>query len=276
MLAVLLAAVLHATWNFLVKSNHDKHTGMTAVVLGHAPFAAIAIVVSPPIDLGCLPYLVVGALLHCGYQWFLLASYRIGDLSHVYPIARGVAPLIVATVSVLLLGVVLTTSELASVAVIALGIMSLALVRHSDGLRNPRAALLALATGCFIAGYSLVDGLGARQAGTALGFYGWLSLLNALLFTPIMVRVRPQVLGYLTGSGIKLLLLSGGASFFAYALVVWAFTQAPIALVTALRETSIIFALLLGVVFLKERVNLAKTASIMTTLLGVAMLRLTR
>lgn len=273
---VLLAAVLHASWNFLVKRSHDPHLGMTAVVLGHAPFALAAIVISPAIDPRSAPYLVAGALLHCGYQWLLLASYRVGDLSHVYPIARGTAPLIVATVSVALLGADLSAAELTSVAVIGLGIMSLALVRYQDGLRNPRAALLALATGGFIAAYSLVDGLGARLAGTALGFYGWLSLLNALFFAPFMFRLRPQLFRELTRNRPGLLLASGGASFFAYALVVWAFTQAPIALVTAVRETSIIFALLMGVLILKERLSLAKLLATLVTLIGVALLRVGR
>ena len=118
-------------------------------------------------------------MLHTGYQLFLLNSYRIGDLSQVYPLARGVAPLIVAGISVILLGINLSQFELAAIVTIGTGIMSLTLARRSDGMRNVRAASLAIITGGFIAAYSLVDGLGARQAGTALGFYSWLSIINA-------------------------------------------------------------------------------------------------
>lgn len=275
-LAVLGAALLHAVWNALVKSGSDKHLSMAAVVIGHAPFGAVAIAVSPAPDVACLPYLAGGIALHVGYQLFLLASYRIGDLTQVYPIARGVAPLIVAAVSVLLLGVTLTSLEQLAVFVIAAGIMTLGLVRQRDGLRNPRATALALGTGCFIAGYSLVDGLGARAAGTALGFYGWLTIGDAVLFSAIVAVRRPQVLRQLAIDGKRIALLGGGASFLAYAIVVWAFTQAPIALVTALRETSIVFALLIGVFFLKERLDVVKLFSTLLTLTGAALLRVAR
>ena len=275
-LIVLLAALLHATWNAVVKGGADKHLGMTAVVLGHIPISIIAILFVPLPGIASWPYFLAGIVLHIGYQLFLLNSYRFGDLTQVYPIARGTAPILVALISVLLLGVTLTTSQLLPVFMIAIGIMSLTLVRQRDGLRNPRAAILAFITGCFIAGYSLNDGLGARAAGTAVGFYAWLSLVNAILFAGIMRVMKPGLLSRVTTEGRRAFLLGGPASFAAYALVVWAFTQAPIALVTALRETSIIAALLIGVFFLKERLDLAKVASTVITLSGAILLRLAR
>jgi drug/metabolite transporter (DMT)-like permease len=274
MAVVLLAALLHASWNFLVKRTVDKHLSMSAVVIGHTPFAAAALFWAPLPDPGSFPYVLAGAALHTGYQLFLLYAYRVGDLSHVYPLARGVAPLMVACVSVLFLGVRLSALEGAAVAVIATGIMSLALVRRSDGMRNGRAAVLAVMTGGFIAAYSLVDGLGARQAGTALGFYGSLSILNAILFAAVMRIVRPGIVKTLVRHHLRLALGGGGASFTAYALVIWSFTLAPIALVTALRETSILFALMLGVFVLKERFDVVKLAATMLTLIGVGLLRL--
>ena len=276
MMVVLLAALLHASWNFLVKRAEDKYLSMSAVVIGHIPFAVTALFFAPLPKLGSLPYVITGALLHTGYQIFLLYAYRYGDLSQVYPLARGVAPLIVAGVSVILLGVHLTPLELAAIATIGMGIMSLTLVKRSDGLRNGRAAWLALMTGAFIAAYSLVDGLGAREAGTALGFYSWLSILNAVIFAVIMERLRPGLAKQLVSQNGRLALIAGGASFTAYALVIWAFTLAPIALVTALRETSIIFALLLGVLVLKERLDLTKLFATMLTMVGVGLLRVNR
>ncbi len=273
MVLVLLAALLHASWNFLVKSTTDKHISMTAVVIGHAPFALVILVVMPLPSLESLPYLLTGVMLHVGYQLFLLASYRIGDLSQVYPLARGVAPLIVAGISVLLLGVPFSRIELYAIIIIGTGIMSLTLVRRSDGQRNARAALLAIITGTFIAAYSLVDGLGAREAGTALGFYGWLSIINVMVFAVIMNIARPGTVKKVVCHHWRLTLVGGTASFLAYGIVIWAFTQAPIALVTAVRETSIIFALLLGVFFLKERLDLMKVVAAMLTLLGVGLLR---
>jgi drug/metabolite transporter (DMT)-like permease len=162
------------------------------------------------------------------------------------------------------------------VTVIAAGIMSLALVRRRDGLRNMPAVVLSVTTGGFIAAYSLVDGMGARAAGTALGFYGWLSTVNAAVFAAIMQFNRPGILKRLAFRHWRLTLGCGGASFVAYAMVTWAFTLAPIALVTALRETSIIFALLLGVLVLQERLDLLKVAATALTLLGIGILRLNR
>jgi drug/metabolite transporter (DMT)-like permease len=150
------------------------------------------------------------------------------------------------------------------------------MVRRSDGLRNGRAASLALITGGFIAAYSLVDGLGAREAGTALGFYGWLSILNGVFFAVIMRFVRPGIVKRVVCHHPRLALGGGGASFLAYAMVTWAFVVAPIPLVTALRETSIVFALLLGVFVLKEPLNPMKVFATMCTLLGVGLLRVNR
>ena len=275
-IAVIGAALLHASWNALVKSGADKLMSLTAVILGHLPFAVIAIAVSPPIDLVALPYIAVGIALHMGYQVFLLYAYGAGDFTQVYPIARGSAPLIVAAVSVLALGATLQSAELIAIVLISAGIISLALVRSADGARNQRAAGFALITGCFIASYSMVDGLGARVAGTALGYFGWLALGNSIALGIAVAIKAPRTYANLLQNGQRLFWIGGGASFAAYAIVTWAFTQAPIALVTALRETSIIFALLIGVFFLKERINLIKVLSTMTVLIGAALLRLAR
>jgi drug/metabolite transporter (DMT)-like permease len=275
-IAVIAAAMLHAVWNAVVKGGRDKHLGMSAVVLGHAPIAVLALPFVPAPAVESWPYLAGGIALHLGYQLFLLSSYRIGDLTQVYPIARGTAPMLVAGVSVVFLGVELSSGELTAVLMIGAGIMSLSLVRQKDGLRNGRAAAMAFATGCFIAGYSLVDGLGARQAGTAVGFYAWLTIVNALLFALIMAVIRPGLLRRLPTEAAPAMIFGGGASFIAYALVIWSFTHAPIALVTALRETSIIFALLIGVFFLKEKLDLAKLFSTVVTLSGAILLRYSR
>ncbi|HPG22454.1 MAG TPA: DMT family transporter [Amaricoccus sp.] len=275
-LAVIAAALLHAAWNALVKQGADKHLGMTAVVLGHVPIALVVLPVVPFPAPESWPWLLAGLLLHTGYQLFLMMSYRIGDLTQVYPIARGTAPLLVAGISVAFLGVHLAPLELLGVLTIGAGIMSMSLVRQRDGLRNRHAALLALATGGFIAAYSLVDGTGARLAGTALGYFGWASIGNAAVFASLMALTRPGLLTQVFRRGKRAMILGGGASFVAYSMVIWAFTQAPIALVTALRETSIVFALLIGVFLLGERLDLAKVASTMVTLLGGALLRLAR
>lgn len=275
-LAVIGAAILHAAWNALVKNGADKLVSLTAVMLGHTPFAIVAVLLAPPMGAEALPYLAAGILLHLGYQLFLLYAYSAGELTQVYPIARGSAPLIVAFVSITVLGVTLKSAELFAVLIIGVGIVSLALVRRADGLRNGKAAMFALITGCFIAGYSIVDGMGARAGGTSLGYFGWLAIGNSIALGIIVAVRAPQTFGKLWHNGHQLFWVGGGASFIAYAIVTWAFTQAPIALVTALRETSIVFALLIGVFFLKERLDLMKVLSTMTVLTGAALLRLAR
>ena len=275
-IVVLLAALLHAGWNSLVKSGLDKRISMGAVVLGHLPFALPLLFLSPLPTVESLPYLLAGTLLHFGYQLFLMQSYRLGDLTQVYPMARGSAPLIVALFSTLVLGVSMQGTEVLAVGIIGAGIISLALVRRADGQSNPHAAWLALATGGFIAAYSLVDGLGARLAGTALGFYAWLSLGNGILMLAYLWFSPGQALRQIAGPARWVGFWGGGASFAAYALVIWSFTQAPIALVTALRETSIVFALVIGVFVMKEPLDLRKLMATMTTLLGAALLRFAR
>lgn len=271
--AVIGAAMLHASWNALLKSGGNKMMSMAAIVLGHVPLALIALIFVPMPSTQSLSYLVVGILLHAGYQFFLLKSYQTGDLTQVYPIARGSAPLMVTAFSVVILGVKLEPLQLFAILIIGIGIISLSLVRNSDGKRNSIATRLALITGLFIASYSLVDGLGARIAGTSLGFYSFLALGNGIVMLVYLLLKAPQTFGNIAREGRGIFVLGGGASFIAYGLVTWGFTQAPIALVTALRETSIVFALLIGVFFLKERLNLIKVCSTFFTLLGVVLLR---
>ena len=272
-IAVLTAALLHASWNALVKGGGDKLLNMAAVVLGHMPLAFIALPFVPFPAPQSWPYLITGIALHFGYQVFLLNSYRLGDLTQVYPIARGTAPLLVAGASIFLLGVELETIEVVAVLTIGTGIISLSLVRRQDGLRNLKAAAMAVSTGCFIAAYSLVDGIGARAAGTSLGFYSWMTIGNGVIFAVFATLKSPNLVLQIPARAMKVFVFGGSASFVAYALVTWAFTQAPIALVTALREVSIVFALLIGVVFLKEKLDLLKVFSTMLTLIGAVLLR---
>lgn len=275
-ITTLFAAVLHATWNALAKGAADKHLSMAGVIIGHLPFAIVGLMFVPMPNLECWPYLLASFALHFGYQLFLLNSYRIGDLTQVYPVARGIAPLIVAMISVSFLNVVLGWQEVMAIVLIGTGLLSLGLVRGTAGTRNPKAAMLAAITGCFIAGYSLVDGLGARVADTAVGFYGWSSIGSAVIFAIYLRIAKPGVLSRLPYEGRFVLIVGGGASYLGYALVVWGFMQAPIALVTALRETSIIFALFIGVFFMKERLDLMKVFATFTTIIGALLLRFAR
>ncbi|MEZ5536030.1 MAG: EamA family transporter [Thiolinea sp.] len=275
-LIVLLAAFLHAGWNFLVKRSGDKLLSMSAMVFGHVPFALLALLFVSLPSADAWGYILGSAVFHTGYQWFLLNAYHIGDLSQVYPLARGVAPLLVTLVSVGLLGVVLSVPELLAVVFIGGGIIALSLLRQGNGVFNYQAALLALMTGGFIAGYSLVDGLGARVSASPVGYYALGSCLNAAIWLVYVSFRRPGLLRELLSCEWKLSLQAGGASFSAYSMVVWAFTVAPIALVTALRETSILFAMLLGVLLLGEHMNGKKVMAVGVVLGGIMMLRISQ
>ena len=274
-LAVLLAALLHAGWNAAIRGASDRAAGLAAVVAGQGLLGLGLLPFVPVPSAGVWPWLLPGVALHLGYNVFLLWAYKLGDLTQVYPIARGVSPLLVALGTAAILGARFSALQLAGLCMISLGIASISLVRHRDGTFQGTAALVALGTGVFIAGYSIVDGQGARIGGSALGYFAWLTMLDGLLFALAARAVRP---GLVTRafSRPRHVVLGGGASFLAYVIVVWAFTQAPIALVTALRETSVIFALVIGVTVLGERLSLVKVAATFSTLAGAILLRLAK
>ena len=201
-------------------------------------------------------------------------SYQHGDLSQVYPLARGTAPLIVALVGAIWLGESMTAGKTAAVAAIALGVIVMS--RSGGSLdRLPRKALLyALGTACFTASYTLVDGVGARIAETASGYVLWMFAGDALGLTGFALATRgPGALGRLLPawrSGIA----AGGLSLGSYWIAIWAFTLAPLALVAALRETSVLFAMLIGVFLLGERANPWRWLSAGLILSGVVLMRL--
>ncbi len=274
-LLVLAAALLHALWNAMLKGSGDKQITMLAVVIGHLPLALLALLFVEAPAAQSLPYMLASIALHTGYQLFLTRAYRVGDLSQVYPIARGIAPLIVITISVVVLNVNLSLLQSLAVVLLALGIMSLCFDSDSSKKTNYSAAGLAVVTGCFIAAYSIVDGLGARQSESSVAYYSYLSIGNAMLFSLItLLSHRKGQFTVLFTHYRKHLLIGGSFSFIAYACVTWAFTQAPIALVTALRETSILFALLIGVFHLKERLSPLKLISCLIAMFGAALIRL--
>ena len=273
--AVLFAAALHASWNALVKGGGDKVIAMNAVVIGQGLSGVVALAFVPLPGWAVFNFMAASVVLHIGYQLFLLQGYKLGDLSQVYPIARGVAPLIVTVTLVGFLGESLTRTELIAVGLIILGVMSMSMARQSDGLRNAKAAVFAVGTGCFIAAYSIVDGYGGRLSDSAVGFYAIVAIVNGAAF-PLLTRATMGAGFGATARAWRTILIGGGASFIAYAIVVYAFTQSSIALVTALRETSIVFAMLIGILALGEKMSITKTVSAITALGGAVLLRLSK
>lgn len=273
---VLLAALCHATWNAFVKVDGDRLVFM-AVMLATSGGAALGATPFLPLPaLESWPYIALSILLHQGYTVFLLLAYRSGDFSHVYPLARGSAPLIVAFLSLTLLGEHLTRDALLAVLLIGAGIVSLSFTRGAQGLRDPWAVFFALGTGLFIAGYTVTDGAGARLAGNAHSYSAWALGLEGIPVAAFVLWKRRAYALPRIGRIWKPAVLMGLISLAAYWTVIWAMTVAPIALVAALRETSIVFGVLFGVLFLKERLSLARLAATFMTVAGAALLKLNR
>ena len=271
-LIIIIAAVLHASWNAAVKGGEDKLLQMTAVMSGHIPFAIVTLFFVPPLNFSCWPNLLLGVIFHFGYQVYLVESYKKGDLSQVYPIARASAPLIAAVVTFIFLDVNFGVTELMAMALIIVGLLSTTGVRIQN---VPKAAALsAIITGCFIASYSLVDGYGGRLGGSPVAYYCWLSLINGPIMWIYCAKVSPSSLTNLFGSAKWVFFGGGLASFAAYCLVMWAFSKAPIAIVMAIRETSIIFAFFIGIIFLKETMSMAKMVGAILAVSGIIVLRI--
>ena len=272
-LAVLGAALLHAAWNALIRIGASKVTTMLVMTLVQGALGCVMTFRFAWPAPEVWPWLLASGVFHAGYKVFLAFAYEQGDLSRVYPIARGAAPLIVLAAGALVLDEDLRGQEIAAVLVLGVGILAMGRGAFMSG-ESRRLVPLALASAAMTAGYSLVDGMGARVAGNAAMFVAWLFVLDALIFTPVLVGLRG------TGvfrAGPRVWALGGRAALFsyaAYATAVWAMTQAPIALVTALRETSILFAVLIGWLAFGERMDRTKAVAAFLILAGVVLTRL--
>ena len=272
-LSVLGAAFLHALWNAAIKLGASKLTGMLILTIVQGGFGLIVALAYPVPRAEVWVWLVGSGVLHTVYKLFLAYAYDQGDLSRVYPIARGAAPMLVVLVGAVGLADTITAMEYLGVLVIGSGILLMARGALANG-ESRRLVPLALGSALATAGYSLTDGMGARVSGEAMAYVGWLFVLDALFFTPTCLAIRGTAVlradrrAWLVGSFAAL------ASYGAYAIAVWAMTQAPIALVSALRETSILFAVLIGWVMFGEPMGRGKAIAAGLILSGVVLTRL--
>lgn len=273
--AVLAAAAMHAGWNAVVKIGLDQFLTVTLVAVA-AGAVALACLPFTEVPAGAVWYwILASAVLHTGYKIFLVQAYKAGDLGQVYSLARGAAPLIVAAVSLVALEEGLDGANLAGIGVLVAGVwlMSLRGGHQVRGL-NRTAVLYALGTSCFIAGYTLVDGLGARQAASAMSYTIYLFVIDAVLIATVCFAVRGWK-GVKRMEGVWKSGLAGGAlSLGAYWIAIWAMTQAPIATVAALRETSVLFAIVIATVVLKEKLTPWRLAAAFVISGGTVLLRL--
>jgi drug/metabolite transporter (DMT)-like permease len=273
MMAVLAAAFLHALWNSLLKVGSSRMGAMVILSLGEIPIGLAFALALPPLDIKVLPWVISAGFAHFFYKLFLTYAYERGDLSRVYPIARGAAPLIVGAVSAIFLSDVITTMEFIGIVVLGLGILVMAQGVFAQG-EDRRLIPFALGSACATATYTLIDGQGARIAGDALAYIAWVFVADGVFFATVMLLWKgPDILPRQPKSwGIGL--FAATASYGAYAVSVWAMTVAPIAVVAALRETSILFAVLIGWLVFGEPMTKGKILAALVIVAGVMLTRL--
>jgi drug/metabolite transporter (DMT)-like permease len=275
---VLLAAVLHAIWNAVVKASGDRFLSFTAIRGTGTVLGVLALAVAPLPAPGSWPYLLASVAIHNFYYVVLLQAYRFGDLSHVYPLARGIAPVTVAVLAAAFAGEVPHAGGLAGIALVSAGIVSLmfakgppaVLGREGDGAK---AVLLAVATGLFIAFYTVVDGIGIRAAGTSVGYIVWLNAGEGIPFMVWAVLTRRTELTPFMKANWRRTTATGLLTIAAYGLVLFALSQGAMAHVSALRETSVLFAAVIGTLLLKEPFGRVRVAAAVVIVAGVVLMQ---
>jgi len=272
-LLVLLSALLHACWNAFLHFAEDRIWLLGMMAIPYVVVGAIGVVVLPLPAPGAWPYIVASAVLEVGYSLALVRAYRSGDFGQIYPIARGLSPLLVFAGALMFANEALKPLAAAGVALVSLGIVSLAF--HRNMRFSGESVPFALLTGLFIASYSVVDGIGARLAGNGLSYIMWVYLLCDLPLFLLVWHWRGGAKGLFT-SREKVVkgMLSGVIALVAYSLIIEAYRYLPIAMVSALRELSTIFAVLIGIVFMREKLTARRLFACALVTLGAVLIRL--
>lgn len=271
---VLLSALIHASWNAIIKSDPDRLMSFGVVMLVGAVMGVIAAPFVAIPAASAWPWLVASVVIHNFYYFFLLRAYAHGDLSHVYPIARGLAPLLVAMLAGRFAGEHLSLRESLGVLLVSAGIMGLALARGRPRGAEWRPLIYALLTGVTIAGYSVVDAVGARASGDAIGYIAWLNAVEGpWVFAIAVWRRRRATLPYLRlywwrGA------IGGTIATIGYGIAIWAASVTPMAHITALRETSSLFGALIGAFILKESFGQRRLAAAAVMVFGLLLMNL--
>lgn len=270
---VLLAAVFHSSWNAIAKHVPHRLASSTLIALVYllAGIAGVAVFGVPAVS--AWPFVAVSTCLQTAYLLLLTTSYKHGDFSQIYPLARGLAVLLVAVVSVTLLAETLSVLQLVGVAVVGGSLLALALL---GGGGSRLGVIFAVLTGLSIAAYSVVDGVGVRQSGNSFAYISWLFLLQGVLIPLVCWLSTPDRVAYVKAVGIhwKIGAVGGILSMLAYGIVVWAQNLAPLALVSALRESSVLLAGLIGFLFFAEKFSKARLGLTTAAVAGIAALQL--
>ena len=271
-IAVLFAAFLHAGWNAVIRAGGDRFQGMLLLTTTQGLMGLVMAAFFPLPEGYIWLWVLASGAIHATYKMFLAAAYHHGDLSRVYPIARGTAPMIVVIAGYFLLADTLIFKEYVGVALIGMGIILMARGVFTSG--EARALIpFALGSAVCTAGYSMVDGLGARAAGSATQFTAWLFIFDALIFSAVTLGTKGPDVFKAPAKTWAIGTFAGALSLATYWIAVWAMTVAPIALVTAVRETSVLFAVLLGVLVMKEKSDAGKIIAALIIVTGVIVIK---
>lgn len=271
---VLGAALLHASWNAFVKSGQDK---LLSVALMHGCSGLIALCLLPFVplpDSDSWPFLALSAMLHWGYYFFLVKGYQHGDLGVVYPLARGSAPLMIAVSGAWIAGEHFSITAITGLIIASVGIISLSFEKGWPQRQTYRPMFFGLGTAVWITAYTLADGLGVRESGAKLSYILWLFALEAITFCPFALWVRRSTWRRYFTQNWRGLWLSGIVSGAAYGLVIFAMSMYPMALVSALRETSVVFAVLMGAFLFKEHHLVYRLSAALAVATGLAVMTL--
>jgi drug/metabolite transporter (DMT)-like permease len=271
--AVLLAAVLHACWNALLKGVEDRLVTVVLLDLTALVLSALALPLARSPARASWWLLGLSVLLHAGYKVLLMQSYRVGELNQVYPLARGSAPLLVAGFAGLVLGERLGPWQLAGLAGVCGGLVLL-LETGRGGLRGRPMLGFGLATGVSIAAYTVADGLGVRRSGTDLGYVVWLFLLGGLPIPLYAAAVAGRDLAARMRRRLGVGVAAGALAVTAYGLVIWAQRRGALAVVAALRETSVLVAALIGSLWFSERFGRRRVLAAACITAGIVLLNL--
>ena len=272
---VLASAAMHATWNALIKTRSDRFASISLTTLGAS---IVVLPILPFVDFPSIEvwiWIAASVIIHAGYRLFLVKTYDVGDFAQSYPLARGIAPLITTVGAIIFIGEVPEGLTVLGIVVLSFGALLMSLRGSSDLSKfNRRAVGFALLTSMLIAGYTLTDGYGVRLANTASSYEVWLFFCDGLCSIAIGFLYRGRGLLTVLASEWKTNLLTGGLLAGSYWIIMWAMTKAPIASIAALRETSILFAMLISVLVLGERVTPWRVLATVFIVGGVGILRL--
>lgn len=274
MAVVLFGALLHAGWNVLVRSAPDKLLDAVLVVTGAGVLAAFGLLFLPAPLPASWPYLAASVLIHAGYFTFVALAYRASAFSFAYPLMRGSAPVLSSIAVVLWLGEAPSARGAVGVVLVSAGVLLLAADAWRQRTLHAGPTALALANAGVIAVYTLVDGVGVRLSGNAFSYTGWMFLLTALVMLAGALMMRGGVAARYLRHNVPRGLAGGAATLGSYGLALWAMTQAPIALVAALRETSVVFGMLLAGWLLREHLSRLRIVSVLTVAAGAVAIRL--